>query len=133
MTAIAETAPDGAHHLNGDLSAAPAAAEPVAPQADPELPCPGAFDDRRMAEQIADYALAKLRRYVAGSSEISSHFIELSIRLAEVYARLGEAPLAQPTQTQADTAEPDSDQAQMEFALDEQEAAIDQLAAPEPT
>ena len=132
MTTTIEPA-TGNHHLDGDLAQTPPAAEPVAPQADPELPIPGAYEDRRMAGYIADYALAKLRRYVAGSSEISSHFIELSIRLAEVYARLGEASSGQQEQPPEEAVvEAGTDDAQSEFEMERQEAEIEQhLAASE--
>lgn len=118
--------PAGAHHLDGDTNPTPAPAASV----DPELPKPAEFDDRRMAGEIADYALAKLRRYVDGSSEISSHFIELSIRLAEVYARLGEAPPEQPVLAVATKSE--SGDEQLQFGLEQAEAAIEQLPAPAP-
>lgn len=117
----------GAHHLD----APPAAAAP----ADPELPEPGKQGDLENAGQIADYALAKLRRYVVGSDEISSHFIELSVRLGELYARLGEAQLGQPGPPPAVKAEtaPPADEPQLLFALEDAEAAIESAPVSEQT
>lgn len=124
MTTTNPARAEGVDYAAGDLN------DTTATAADPELPKPGSYSDLETAGKIADYALVKLRRYVDGSTgEISSHFIELSIRLGELYARLGEALLGQPGQAVA--AEPKADQPQSQFALEATEAA--QLAVEEGT
>src|SRR5438132_6120125 len=87
-TATTDTPPveSGTHHLDGNIAA------PAPVQIDPEPPVPGVDDDLTTAEKLADFALAKLRRYTANCpGEVSSHHIELSILLGELYVRLDAA------------------------------------------
>jgi hypothetical protein len=115
----------GTHHLDGDLAAPPAARV-----VDPGLPQPGKEDDLSTAGRLADYALAKLHRYVDGSSEISSHFIELAIRLGELYARLGGTQPAPALKAdKADVALAAAAEPSEPFGLDAAETAVNEQLA----
>jgi hypothetical protein len=132
MTATADAPavpePTGAHHLNGDLATPPAARV-----VDPELPQPGKEDDLSTAGRLADYALAKLHRYVDGSDVVSSHFIELAIRLGELYARLGGTQPVPVQEQQVSKAEAPPAAAAAEpsepFGLEAAEAAVNEQLA----
>lgn len=137
MTAATTDTPpveSGTHHLDANI-ATPAVPAPV----DPEPPVPGLEDDLTTAERLADFALAKLRRYTANCpGEVSSHHIELSIRLGELYVRLDAAQVrrrqVEPQRTVVSDGEPDP--AQDQFALDEAEEAqrtAEEAAGQKPT
>lgn len=86
-----------AHQLDTDAPAMEPATVTFTPSTvesfpDPELPKPSEYDDLTTAGKLADFALAKLRRYAADSpGEIPSHHIELAVRLGELYERLAAA------------------------------------------
>lgn len=116
----------GAHHLDGSLTP-PSAAASQASAVDPEPPVPGVTDDLTTAGALADYALAKLRRYVVGSpGEISSHHIDLAIRLGELYERLDGAQVrrrqSQPTEVVVDKTPAQDGQFALDIAEDAQRA-----------